>query len=32
MKKESSLSSFPLKDLFKEKDIVKNLFSSMVMT
>ncbi|HEF1684837.1 TPA: MFS transporter, partial [Campylobacter jejuni] len=28
MKKESSLSSFPLKDLFKEKDIVKNLFSS----
>lgn len=32
MKKESSLSSFPLKDLFKEKDIVKNLFSSMMMT
>lgn len=32
MKKESSLSSFPLKDLFKEKDIAKNLFSSMMMT
>ncbi|EHD2458683.1 MFS transporter [Campylobacter jejuni] len=32
MKKESSLSSFPLRDLFKEKDIVKNLFSSMMMT
>ncbi len=31
MKKESSLSSFPLKDLFKEKDIVKNLFSSMMI-
>lgn len=30
MKKESLLSSFPLKDLFKEKDIVKNLFSSMM--
>lgn len=32
MKKESLLSSFPLKDLFKEKDIAKNLFSSMMMT
>ncbi len=26
MKKESSLSSFPLRDLFKEKDIVKIYF------
>lgn len=32
MQKERSLSAFPLKDLFKEKDIVKNLFSSMMMT
>ncbi|MBM0637301.1 MFS transporter [Campylobacter sp. VicNov18] len=32
MQKESSLSSFPLRDLFKEKNIFKALFSSMLMT
>ena len=32
MKKESSLSSFPLKDLFKEKNIFNSLSASMLMT